>query len=406
MGDSIWCIITIKWYLNNNKITGLKKGVFSGLTTLRNLELQGNELTTYDPDTFNGLISLKTLYSDKFSICCIMKRVPDCRPATDQFSSCKDLLKREALRILMMILGITALIGNLAVIILRLLENDFNVQSILITNLAVSDLLMAVYMIIIAGVDLRYRGVYATFAEAWKTSFLCSFAGSISTLSSECSVFMLMLMSFDRAVTIANPFSNIRLNRKRCIKIIGVAWLVIILISFLPMFNHLSFINIPYFGSNYYGRQSVCLALPLARDRLPGWEYAIAIYIAFNLFGFVVIAVSYISIYISVKRTASRVNRSQRRAEEVKMATKMAMIVLTDFFCWFPIILMGIGSEVGAWKLPADIYAWSATFILPINSSLNPYLYTIAYKCDFKKKSPKQAAIQMRSVQPLSLIHI
>ncbi|XP_033121111.1 G-protein coupled receptor GRL101-like [Anneissia japonica] len=332
-----------------------------------------------------------------------MKRVPDCRPTTDQFSSCKDLLKREALRILMMILGITALIGNLAVIILRLLENDFNVQSILITNLAVSDLLMAVYMIIIAGVDFYYRGVYATFAEAWKTSFLCSFAGSISTLSSECSVFILMLMSVDRAVNIAYPFSSNLLNRKRCIITVVIVWLVVIFISYLPMFNHLSFINIPYFGGNYYGRQSVCLALPLARDRLPGWEYAIAIFLAFNLFGFFVIAVSYISIYISVKRTASSVNRNKGRAGEIKMATKMAMIVLTDFCCWFPIILMGIGSEVGAWKLPADIYAWSATFILPINSSLNPYLYTIAYKCNIKKKPPTQTAIKLRLVRPRPL---
>ncbi|XP_033099935.1 G-protein coupled receptor GRL101-like [Anneissia japonica] len=258
---------------------------------------------------------------------------------------------------------------------------------------------MAVYMIIIAGVDLYYRGVYATFAEVWKTSFLCSFAGSIATLSSECSVFILMLMSVDRAIMIVYPYSSIRLNRKNCIKIVGIAWAVVIFISFLPMFNHISFINIPYFGGNYYGRQSVCLALPLTRDRLPGWEYAISIFIAFNLFGFVVIAVSYISIYICVKRKASRVKRSRRRAREIKMATKMAMIVLTDFCCWFPIILMGIGSEVGAWKLPADIYAWSATFILPINSSLNPYLYTIAYKCDNKKKSPTQVAIEMRSVR-------
>ncbi|XP_033101271.1 G-protein coupled receptor GRL101-like [Anneissia japonica] len=358
--------------------------------------LSSNQLNTYDPDTFNGLTSLNILVSDEFSICCIMKHVPDCRPVADQFSSCKNLLKTEALRILMMILGVSALIGNVTVIILRLLENKFNVQTILITSLAVSDLLMAVYMIIIAGADLHYRGLYATFSQAWRNSFLCSFAGSIATLSSECSVFILMIMSIYRAINIAYPFSSIRLNRKRCIKTVSIVWLVCIFISFLPMFGKLSFINIQYFGVNYYGRKGVCLALPLTRDRLPGWEYAIAIFIAFNLLGFFVIAVSYISIYISVKRTASRANRNQLHAEEIKMATKMAMIVLTDFCCWFPIIIMGIGSEFGAWKLPPDIYAWSATFILPINSSLNPYLYTIAYKCHRKKKSPKPALIEMR----------
>ncbi|XP_033106141.1 G-protein coupled receptor GRL101-like [Anneissia japonica] len=383
--------------LSDNTISKITKSAFSGLTSIRKLDLQNNVLSYYKPDSFKGLTSLETLLSDEFSICCIKEHVPNCKPNVDQFSSCKDLLKREALRILMFILGISAFIGNLCVVILRLVENEFNVQTIFITNLAVSDLLMSVYMIIIAGADQYYRGVYSMFSGAWKSSFLCSFAGAIATLSSECSVFILMLMSVDRAVTIAYPFSNIRFNRKRCIITIGITWLAIIFISFLPMFSRLSFINIPYFGDNYYGRQSVCLALPLAGDRLPGWEYAIAIFLAFNLFGFVVIASSYISMYISVKRTASRANRSQVRSEEIKMATKMAMIVLTDFCCWFPIILMGIGSEAGVWMLPDDIYAWSATFILPINSSLNPYLYTIAYK--FKRKSSAQVAKVMPLVR-------
>ncbi|XP_033105167.1 G-protein coupled receptor GRL101-like [Anneissia japonica] len=326
-------------------------------------------------------------YSDYFSLCCIVGDIDHCEPI-DLFASCTDLLRREALRILMLILGIAALLGNLVVIIRRVIENDFNVQSILITNLAVSDLLMAVYMIIIAGADIYYRGRYARYAEIWKNSFVCSFAGSISTLSSECSVFILMIMSFDRAVTIAYPFSTVRLNRKRCIKIMGIAWLTVITVSILPVFNRISFVNIPYFVDNYYGRQSVCLALPLTADRYPGWQYAIMIFLAFNFFSFIVIAGSYISIYISVKRTASRVNRGTRRAEEIRMATKMIIIVLTDFMCWFPIILMGIVSEAGAWKLPDEIYVWSATFIIPINSSLNPYLHTIAYMFKKKKYTP------------------
>jgi hypothetical protein len=27
--------------------------------------------------------------------------------------------------------------------------------------------------------------------------------------------------------------------------------------------------------------------------------------------------------------------------------------------------------------IPSDVYAWSAVFILPINSALNPFLYTV-----------------------------
>ena len=63
---------------------------------------------------------------------------------------------------------------------------------------------------------------------------------------------------------------------------------------------------------------------------------------------------------------------------QVKLAMRMAVIVGTDFICWMPIIFMGLLSASGAVEIPADIYAWTAVFILPLNSSLNPYLYTFS----------------------------
>ncbi|XP_071963860.1 uncharacterized protein [Antedon mediterranea] len=361
-------------YINGNGLISIDSGVFLVISELQYLYIQKNELETYEEDVFDGLDKLKSFTSDDFLFCCFVGDIEHCDPAADQFSSCEDLMKNEVLRVLMWILGISALLGNTIVIIWRLYSKDYrNVQSILITNLAASDFLMGLYMIIIAGADLYYRGRYARFADDWKTSFLCSFAGSLSTLSSEFSVFILVVMSIDRAISVAFPFSTYRLNRKRCMNLLVVSWLIAIIISFLPMFN------IPYFGDNYYGRPSVCLALPLTGDRLPGWEYAIAVFLAFNLFGFFIIAISYIYIYICVKRAAASVNKRQASSNELKMATKMAVIVFTDFCCWFPIILMGIVAQTGAWQIPVDIYVWSATLIMPINSSINPYLYTIPY---------------------------
>ena len=60
------------------------------------------------------------------------------------------------------------------------------------------------------------------------------------------------------------------------------------------------------------------------------------------------------------------------------MATKFALIVGTDFLCWMPIIIMGFLSASGTVEIPADVYAWAAVFILPLNSALNPFLYTFA----------------------------
>ncbi|XP_071957248.1 G-protein coupled receptor GRL101-like [Antedon mediterranea] len=289
----------------------------------------------------------------------------------------------------MLVIGILSVIGNVMVVARRFKEdnskNEFNkVQNILISNLAVSDLLMAVYLLIIASVNIHYRGRYSEVARVWKNSFLCSFAGAISTLSGECSVFTLMILSIDRAVNITNPFTTKRLNRTKCRIIIGIGWLVWIVLSFLPVLNRLSFVNISYFGENYYGKESVCLALPLTRSRWPGWEYAIGIYIAFNGLGFIVIAVSYLTIFFSVKRVGATITSRKRREEQIRRARKCALIVFTNFCCWFPIVLMGICSETETWRIADEIYVWTASLIIPINSSINPYLYTIFFLHAFK----------------------
>ena len=68
------------------------------------------------------------------------------------------------------------------------------------------------------------------------------------------------------------------------------------------------------------------------------------------------------------------------------MAVKMSMIVGTDFFCWMPIIILGILVQAGTITLTSDVYAWLVVFVLPINSSINPYLYTIVDAVTSSKK--------------------
>ena len=81
---------------------------------------------------------------------------------------------------------------------------------------------------------------------------------------------------------------------------------------------------------------------------------------------------------------------------QIKLAIRMALIVGTDFICWMPIIIMGLLSASGAVEIPADVYAWTAVFILPLNSSLNPYLYTFSVAWQ-RKKARKKSSIHTAS---------
>ncbi|XP_072171884.1 G-protein coupled receptor GRL101-like [Diadema setosum] len=281
----------------------------------------------------------------------------------------------------MWILGLSALLGNLVALCLRLRERQRGgqnpVQILLIANLAVSDLVMGIYMIIIASADVIYRGNYAHHAEEWTGSVVCKMAGFLSVLSSEVSVLLVMLISIDRFLSVVFPFKiEIHLNRISARILVAASWLFSLVLSVVPA------LPVPYFRG-FYGVSSVCLALPLTKERVSGWEYSIAVFICTNFICFLLTFLCYLTIYISVRRSHRRIVdmgavNSRMMKEQITMTAKMALVVGTDFVCWMPIIIMGILASSGVADIPGDIYAWTAVFILPLNSSLNPYLYTLS----------------------------
>ena len=60
------------------------------------------------------------------------------------------------------------------------------------------------------------------------------------------------------------------------------------------------------------------------------------------------------------------------------MAIKMGLIVLTDMMCWLPIIILSILVQTGRQTVSPYVYTWIVTVVLPINSAINPFLYTLA----------------------------
>ncbi|XP_038077816.1 G-protein coupled receptor GRL101-like isoform X2 [Patiria miniata] len=398
--------------LSDNNIATLQRGSFQGLDSLRHLRLLFNPLTLIEDGAFMGLANLEilniyatepeefsneilidlsglqTLYAGKYLFCCIaVDTLGECLAPRDQFSSCKDLMKNPVLRVSIWILGISAFLGNFLVVVFRSMalykgRDGSPIQTFFIANLAVSDFLMGAYMIIIGSADLYYREVYALREEAWKASFTCKFGGFLSVVSSQASVLMVTLLSLDRCAHIVFPFKKALHLRPRSSRIaVGLLWVVAVLIAALPL------LITPYFNDNFYGHSSVCLALPLTVELQPGYEYMFFI-LGVNFVCFLLILFTYLAIFVTVKRSSSKV-KSSKAAADVKLAGKMALIIGTDFACWMPIIIMAVLASAGGVSIPPEIYAWTAVFILPLNSSINPYLYTIStYSSSKKTKGP------------------
>ncbi|KAK3745224.1 hypothetical protein QZH41_001850 [Actinostola sp. cb2023] len=173
-------------------------------------------------------------------------------------------------------------------------------------------------------------------------------------------------------------------------------WAVGLVSSIVPMFGLNYFIDKEDeedFG--FYGRSSVCLPLQLSSDLPAGWEYSVVFFLAINFAAFVFMLVAYIAIFSKVKRSANAV-RSTAINRESSLAKKVIFIILTDFLCWMPVIVIGILSLTGNFNDPTkQVYVWIAVFVLPINSSINPFLYTFA-TVQSRKKPKKKTSSQER----------
>ena len=98
--------------------------------------------------------------------CCFANVVrPDieCYAEANAFSGCSDLIKDVGLRKLIWVMLLFTLLGNALVLVTRFFMEDKNVaQKVLIMSLGVSDVLMGIYLTIIAIKDETWRGLIFT----------------------------------------------------------------------------------------------------------------------------------------------------------------------------------------------------------------------------------------------------
>ncbi|ELT87363.1 hypothetical protein CAPTEDRAFT_115613 [Capitella teleta] len=359
--------------LSANTIRYLQSEFAGGLSHLKVLYLYGNEIQEYDASDFASFNLLDMLHTDEYLFCCLARlNEENCRPLPDKLSSCKDLMREGVLRAFLWIFGIMALLGNLFSIgyHMKMVEKK-TVTSELTKYLACADCLFGVYMICIASVDQHYRGVYIEYAKAWKHSAACAFLGTLATFSSEASVLVLFVITCDRLLRITRPFSKKNLTLRSVHKVMLIVWSLVIAIAVVPL------IPSDYFKGRFYSRSSVCMSIHITRESPPGWQYSVAVCHGLNLLAFLFILLAYGYMYTRIKSSSKAAGN--KGSHEMTIARKMTLIVLTDFCCWFPINTMGkCLLALGGMDIPGEMYSWTIVFILPINSAINPILYTIS----------------------------
>ncbi|XP_054846265.1 relaxin receptor 1 [Eublepharis macularius] len=358
--------------LSCNPVQNIQADQFDYLAKLNSLSLEGIEITTIQRRMFNPLRNLSHIYFKKFQYCGYAPHVRSCKPNTDGISSFENLLASILQRVFVWVVSAVTCFGNIFVICMRpYIRSENKLHAMSIMSLCCADCLMGIYLFVIGAFDLKYRGEYNRHAQLWMDSIQCQLVGSLAILSTEVSVLLLTYLTLEKYIFIVYPFRCLKRGRYRTISILFLIWVVGFVVAFIPVSNK-------DFFQNYYGTNGVCFPLHSEQSETTGGQiYSVVIFLGVNLVAFIIIVFSYGSMFYSVHQTAITATEIRNHVKkEMSLAKRFFFIVFTNALCWIPIFILKLLSLLQV-EIPGSITSWVVIFILPINSALNPLLYTL-----------------------------
>ncbi|KAK7114561.1 G-protein coupled receptor GRL101-like [Littorina saxatilis] len=362
--------------LSDCEVDTMSTDRFETPTSLHVLDVRGCPLTFFPRDLLQGLGQLREVMADTYKLCCPVTlptgfNLADCRAPSDEVSSCDNLLRSHVYRVFLALFAILALLGNLTAFVARVflsrVRNGFDVFTI---TLCSSDFLMGVYLAIIGVADRHYMGSYLWNDVSWRRSAACKVAGFLCMTSNEVSALVVCLITLDRLLVLRFPFSRVRFSKKSGALASGTAWVVGVVLALIPLLP-------PSAHWGFYSLTGICMPLPITRKEFPGHQYSFSLLVVFNFVLFMLIAVGQLLIYQSVqKNSVKHAGVTNQSSKDQRQARRLITIAMSDFLCWFPVGLLGILSSAGQ-PISGEVNVAMAIFVLPLNSALNPFLYTV-----------------------------
>lgn len=316
-----------------------------------------------------------------------------CHPAPDAFNPCEDLMGNWGLRIPVWFISLSAVIGNLfVVIVISTSHFRLTVSKFLMCNLAVADLCIGLHLFLIAIVDACSIRVYFNYAIDWQGGeYLlarnlrvtmqkeilfsgdgCKVAGFLTIFGNVLSVYTLTVITTERWYTITWAIHlNRRLKLRTAVRVMVGGWICAVFMASLPLI-----------GVSSYSKTSICL--PLENKGKADAIY-LSTLLAFNAFAFALICVCYGSMYKSIRQGGNRCSTTSVRSD-LTVAKRMALLVFTDFACWAPIAFFGLTALLGHPLITVTQTKILLVFFYPLNSCANPCLYALLtqqYRRDF-----------------------
>ena len=364
--------------LSSCGIVRVTRGSSNAPTFLRSIDLRGSPVTYFPRQGLQAVTALKTVFADNFKVCCKGNLPPsfdlsNCHAPFNELSSCGSLLRTDFYRVTLSVYAALALVGNAISFVFRIVGNMRTRRSsfaVFVIYLCISDFLMGIYLAVVGVADRLLEGVYLWEDAAWRHSVACTLAGFVCLLSCETSAIIICLITVDRFLVLRFPFSRWHVSPVCAHALGAVTWaggVALCCVPLLPVTRHWRF----------YSQSGTCLPLPVTTRDFAGHSYSFGVVIVLNFILFLVVALGQAFIYMSVRANSmASGGDATRTSRDVHVARRLITIALTDFLCWFPLGLCGLLASRGV-VISDMINVTLAICVLPLNSAVNPFLYTV-----------------------------
>ncbi|XP_026847156.1 allatostatin-A receptor [Drosophila persimilis] len=265
------------------------------------------------------------------------------------------------------IIGFAGLLGNGLVILVVVANQQMrSTTNLLIINLAVSDILFVIFCVPFTATD--YVLPEWPFGNMW-----CKFVQYMIVVTCHCSVYTLVLMSFDRFLAVVHPVTSMSLRTERNATLaIMCAWITIVTTAIPVALSHSVRIY------QYRGNAGTACVFSTEEEVWSLVGFQVSFFLSSYVAPLTLICFLYMGMLARLWKSAPGCKPSAESRKGKRRVTRMVVVVVLAFaICWLPIhviLVLKALNLYGGSHLSVIIQIISHV-VAYTNSCINPILY-------------------------------
>uniref|UniRef100_A0A8C9V0X1 Leucine-rich repeat containing G protein-coupled receptor 4 n=1 Tax=Scleropages formosus TaxID=113540 RepID=A0A8C9V0X1_SCLFO len=282
-----------------------------------------------------------------------------CTSAASAFKPCDQLLGSWMIRLTVWFIGLSALVFNTVVLVGTFFPRSaLSPAKLLVGLLAGSNLLMGIYVFLLAVLDAATWGNFADFGVLWETGLGCRAAGFLATFSSEWSILLLALAAMERSFSVHCWVCKGEGRHRWGNWIYLAAALLPLLAGGAACF--------PLFHVGEFSSSPLCLLFPALGHPSLGFTVTLVL---LNLLAYLFMAVVYTHLYCSLGKL------DLTDLQNISMLRHVAWLIFVNCVCFCPLAAFSFSPLLPGFARKPEIMKSVTLIFFPLSASLNPVLY-------------------------------